>query len=112
MAAYKYLSNEDFERVLCDAIVVSFRYNVICGKNPNDIEKVFNDIAIKISNENQYYNLSKRGQINIESMIKMNYKGEEYPYKDKVTYYLDTNNNEDVLKQLLISIYNKKKGDC
>lgn len=69
-------------------------------------------IAIKISNENQYSNLSKRGQINIESMIKMNYKGEEYPYKDKVTYYLDTNNNEDVLKQLLISIYNKKKGDC
>ena len=54
MAAYKYLSNEDFERVLCDAIVVSFRYNVICGKNPNDIEKVFNDIAIKISNNNIY----------------------------------------------------------
>lgn len=54
MAAYKYLSNEDFERVLCDAIVVSFRYNVICGKNPNDIEKVFNDIAIKISNNNTY----------------------------------------------------------
>ena len=54
MAAYKHLSNEDFERVLCDAIVVSFRYNVICGKNPNDIEKVFNDIAIKISNNNTY----------------------------------------------------------
>ena len=54
MAAYKYLSNEDFERVLCDAIVVSFRYNVICGKNPNDIEKVFNDISIKISNNNTY----------------------------------------------------------
>lgn len=54
MAAYKYLSNEDFERVLSDAIVVSFRYNVICGKNPNDIEKVFNDIAIKISNNNIY----------------------------------------------------------
>lgn len=54
MAAYKNLSNEDFERVLCDAIVVSFRYNVICGKNPNDIEKVFNDIAIKISNNNTY----------------------------------------------------------
>lgn len=54
MAAYKYLSNEDFERVLYDAIVVSFRYNVICGKNPNDIEKVFNDIAIKISNNNTY----------------------------------------------------------
>ena len=54
MAAYKYLSNEDFERVLYDAIIVSFRYNVICGKNPNDIEKVFNDIAIKISNDNTY----------------------------------------------------------
>ena len=60
MAAYKYLSNEDFERVLCDAIVVSFRYNVICGKNPNDIEKVFNSSMKKIKESNM--NISPMGQ--------------------------------------------------
>ncbi len=50
MAGYKCLSNSDFKKLLKTVIIICFRYNVICGKNPNDIERVFNDCAVEISN--------------------------------------------------------------
>lgn len=54
MAAYKKLDIKDFEKLLNDVIIVGFRYNVICGKNPNDIERVYNNIANQISNTGIY----------------------------------------------------------
>ena len=54
MAAYKHLERNDFVRLLSDVITVGFRYNVICGKNPNDIEKVYNTIATQIFNTSVY----------------------------------------------------------
>lgn len=54
MAAYKYLDNSMFERLLSEIIVVCFRYNVICGKNPNDIERVYNIMANQISSNRSY----------------------------------------------------------
>lgn len=62
-------------------------------------------IAIEISNEHQRRNLKKRGQKEIEQMLKMNYKGEEYPYGNQVTYYLHTNNNKKALEKALKEIY-------
>lgn len=85
--------------------------NIITLEIPLLFESNFNDlcdltIAIKISNENQYKNLSKRNQMQIEKMIKMNYLGEEYAYSDAVTYYLDTKNNIEVLHSMLCEIIN------
>ncbi len=54
MSAYKHLSEQKFKEVFKDAIMLSFRYSVICSKNPNDVERVYNDIARQISNENIY----------------------------------------------------------
>ena len=54
MAAYKSLDTRDFNKLLKDIIVISFRYSVICGKNPNDIERVYNNIAIQITTEKIY----------------------------------------------------------
>lgn len=54
MTAYKHLERNDFMRLLSDVITVGFRYNVICGKNPNDIEKVYNTIATQIYNTSIY----------------------------------------------------------
>ena len=59
----------------------------------------------KISNENQRKNLKKRGQKEIDQMLLMNYKGDEYPYGNQVTYYLDTNNNKKALEKALEKIY-------
>lgn len=54
MAAYKKLDIRTFERVLNDIVIVGFRYNVICGKNPNDIERAYNNIAIQITDKGVY----------------------------------------------------------
>lgn len=54
MTAFKVLDQEAFARLLNDVIVVGFRYSVICGKNPNDIERVYNSIAISIFGNKQY----------------------------------------------------------
>lgn len=54
MAAYKSLDIKMFEKLLNDVIIVGFRYNVICGKNPNDIERVYNTIATQITSSGIY----------------------------------------------------------
>ena len=61
MTAYKKLDTAHFERLLDDVIIISFRYNVICGKNPNDIERAYNNIAIQLSNGGVYSRESLRG---------------------------------------------------
>ena len=57
MAAYKTLDFGTFGRLLNDVIVIGFRYSVICAKNPNDIERVYNTIAIRISADKNYSRL-------------------------------------------------------
>ena len=37
-----------------DVVVIGFRYSVICGKNPNDIERVYNNVARQIFNSKEY----------------------------------------------------------
>lgn len=54
MSAYKSLDLALFERLLNDVVTIGFRYSVICGKNPNDIEKVYNSLAIKIAQDKVY----------------------------------------------------------
>ena len=54
MAAYKSLDTDLFERLLNDIIIIGFRYSVICGKNPNDIERVYNNMAIRVTQEKIY----------------------------------------------------------
>ena len=54
MAAYKSLDFGTFGRLLNDVIVIGFRYSVICAKNPNEIERVYNTIAIRISADKNY----------------------------------------------------------
>lgn len=54
MTAFKVLDPDSFARLLNDVITVGFRYSVICGRNPNDIERVYNSIAISIFSNKQY----------------------------------------------------------
>ncbi len=54
MSAYKHLDLNKFKQVLSHIVIISFRFNVICGKNPNEIEVVYNKIARAITNEQLY----------------------------------------------------------
>lgn len=54
MAAYKCLDKNEFAKLLKDVMIIGFRYSVICGKNPNDIERVYNSLAVSISTTKSY----------------------------------------------------------
>lgn len=54
MSARRNLSDELFSRVLRDIIIVCFRYITIGDKNPNEIERTFNEMALNIASSKQY----------------------------------------------------------
>lgn len=46
-----YTNNPDnFYKILKICLVISFRYNIIGGKNPNELERSYNEAAIKLNN--------------------------------------------------------------
>ncbi|MDX1915037.1 MAG: DUF262 domain-containing HNH endonuclease family protein [Methylophilus sp.] len=51
IAAHRKLDNENFSLVLKACVIISFRYNVICGLHTNDQEKIYQIVAQKISSE-------------------------------------------------------------
>lgn len=50
LAAYKNFSPEDFTRLLKLVCTFSFRYTIVSSLNPNELEKLYNKIAIEICN--------------------------------------------------------------
>ncbi|NCC50459.1 MAG: DUF262 domain-containing protein [Spartobacteria bacterium] len=54
LAAHEAFAEKDdgFNRVLRAVCVISFRYNVICNMQTNEQERVYNDVAVKISRGN------------------------------------------------------------
>ncbi|MBI4777715.1 DUF262 domain-containing protein [Candidatus Desantisbacteria bacterium] len=54
LAAYNSLDESDFERVLKACSIISFRYNVIGGLNPNEQENIYNLTALNIRRNRQF----------------------------------------------------------
>ena len=48
LSALKSLDNEDLKKLIKACTVISFRYNIIGGLNPNTQEEVYNNVALKI----------------------------------------------------------------
>ncbi|MEM8676523.1 MAG: DUF262 domain-containing HNH endonuclease family protein [Cyanobacteria bacterium P01_G01_bin.67] len=48
LAAYKNFSAEDFTRLLKLVCIFSFRYTIVSSLNPNELEKLYNKVAIEI----------------------------------------------------------------
>lgn len=65
MAANKRLDNLSFKKVLKSVIIISFRYSVICGRNPNEIEKAYNNAALYIS-ENKKFDMNLLKKVYID----------------------------------------------
>jgi uncharacterized protein with ParB-like and HNH nuclease domain len=55
LSALKNLSIEQFEKLVKICSVISFRYNIIGGLNPNIQEDVYNETALKIGNDKKFY---------------------------------------------------------
>lgn len=54
LAAYAKLNQQRFEQLLKICTVVSFRYNVVGGLNPNDQEKTYNNISLKLNRDESF----------------------------------------------------------
>ena len=54
LGAHGRLRQAEFVRLLRACVIVSMRYNVIGGFNPNDQETVYNDIALRINDERRF----------------------------------------------------------
>lgn len=62
-------------------------------------------LAIRVTNAQQKENLSHRHQEEIDAMLCLNYRGEDFPYADRLTYYLNTKNDKKTLRKALKKIY-------
>lgn len=54
ISAYSNLNIHDFETLLSKIVIISFRYNIICGKNPNEQEVFYNKLALDIEINKTY----------------------------------------------------------
>lgn len=60
LAAYKELNTNEFIKVLKACSIISFRYNIIGGFNPNEQEKVYNSVALQIREHKHFENTMLR----------------------------------------------------
>lgn len=101
MVAYKKLSLDAFEKLLSAIVITCFRYNVICSKNPNDIEKVFNDIALSIY-EGQFKGISQLQKIYITDS--------EFQNSFAIKSFVLTSRNTKVIRYILGMIEQNVEG--
>lgn len=52
LVAYAKLPESQFAKLLHKIVIISFRYNVICNKNPNEQEAAYNKIALSLASGN------------------------------------------------------------
>ncbi|MDO4309641.1 MAG: DUF1524 domain-containing protein, partial [Prevotella sp.] len=101
MAAYINLSQEHFVRVLKDSIIISFRYSIICGKNPNEVERVYNDVAMQITHNKSYLR---------ETLKKIYVADDEFNVAFEIKVFPENSKNNKIIKYVLGKIERFKGG--
>ena len=84
MSAYSNLSEKDFSSLLAKIVIISFRYNVICGKNPNELESVYNKVTLDI-NKNKSYKIEelKAGIYVTDAEFEQTFAYKEFVYSSR-----------------------------
>lgn len=100
MSAYKSLTIKEFEKILNYIIIIGFRYSIICGKNPNEIEKVYNRIA------NEIYQTKNFEKSQLEEVY---VKDEEFLSSFNYKDFNNTKNNK-IIKYILAKYEKSKEG--
>lgn len=104
MAGINNFQENDFVELVRICMVISFRYNIISKLNPNDIEKVYNECAISISNGN-----TKTPQEAFKILKKVYIDDEEFKGNFSTTS-IDTGRNKTLVRYILFSIESKLTG--
>ena len=96
---------EKFYKVLKICLIISFRYNIIGGNNPNELERSYNEAAIKLDNgvinspEQIFQSLKK---VYIDDAIFIN----DFSYKS-----IKTSSGKKLIRYILFSLENKTIND-
>jgi uncharacterized protein with ParB-like and HNH nuclease domain len=103
-AAYEklYTNNpESFYKILKICLIISFRYNIIGGKNPNELEKSYNEAAMNLNNgsiespEQVFQSLKK---VYIDDDVFIN----DFAYKT-----IKTSSGKKIVRYILFSLENE-----
>lgn len=104
LTAYSILAKKEFKSLLSKVVCISFRYNVICGKNPNEQESVYNKIALSILADKKY---------NIEDLKQGLYiPDEEFEKTFSYKEFASSTRNNKIAKYILCTIENYDNGAC
>jgi hypothetical protein len=104
IVAYQKFSSEEFSKLLKELNVITFRYNVISGLHTNEIEFVFNRLAVKIFS-GEVISTSQAFEY-----LKTIYVSDENFAQSFSTKYLSTKRNKNLVKYILVELENAISG--
>lgn len=102
IAAYKNLPDKEFYKLIKACVIISFRYNVIGGLNPNEQEETYNNLALSI-NDTKRFNVSELKSIYVEDA---NF---ENSFANKT--FKNTTRNNKIVKYILSKIERQTYGN-
>ena len=95
LAAYTSLNESNFTHVLKACSIISFRYNVISGLNPNDQEIIYNSAAL---------NIRKNKQFNIGELRDIYLDDERFVAEFSNKIFKSTTRNHKIMKYIFAEI--------
>jgi hypothetical protein len=102
ISAYSNLDEAIFTKLVKACTIVSFRYNIIGGLNPNEQENVYNSIALRINQTKQFHITDlKEVYVSNESF--------ETSFSNKI--FKSTQRNHKIVKYILSHIEKHKYGN-
>lgn len=99
MSGYKNLDPKSFTKLVKSASIISFRYNIIGGLNPNEQEDNYNKVAISISNEKTF---------EIKSLQAVYVSDTNFENDFSTKQFKNTSRNHKIVKYILAKIENYK----
>ncbi|MDR3346215.1 MAG: DUF262 domain-containing HNH endonuclease family protein [Campylobacteraceae bacterium] len=95
IAGYKNLDIDSFSKLLKSIVIISFRYNIIGGLNPNEQENVYNDTTLKIV---------KNRQLDIRNFQNIYIDNQSFENDFSTKQFRDTSRNHKILKYIFSKI--------
>ncbi len=97
ISAYSNLSLKEFDSLLSKIVIISFRYNIICGKNPNEQEVLYNKLALDIELNKTY---------NINDLLNSGIYVKDAEFEQTFTYkeFIYNSRNNQIAKYILCKL--------
>ena len=104
IAAFQRLDDQNFIQLMKYCAIISFRYNIIGRLNANDMEKVYNKAAVRVS----------KGETStareIFSDLKSIYVSDEQFINSFSTKYISTRSSKKLVRYILVRLENQMSG--